>query len=331
VRAKSIFRALRFKHLSASIAATGMLIISILFFPAPSAADGFSIVVFPDTQYLVSGRVGSWNAMCDWVVANRETLNTKAVLSVGDVTDTGSEKDFKVAAEGFAKIEQAGIPCVPIVGNHDYDSVVCDRTVTHFDAIFGPEYFKGNPIYGGNLEGSNANYWIRLEVQKRKFLVVCLELFPRPSSVEWASSVIDSWPDSEVIVLTHGYLNPDGQRTGRSDRYGPDSYALTDSSSGEDLWNSLIRGKPNIRAVICGHQLNGPNLAVSQGTGDAGNVVQQIFINYQYAIGAWVGIIAFHDIPGSVDLSVYNTDPESGKGFDVRYPKRKLEWEGVSR
>ena len=143
------------------------LIISVLFHPAPSKAEDFSIIVFPDTQYLVSGRVGSWDSMCAWVVANGRTLNTKAVLSVGDVTDTGSVKDFKVAAEGFAKIERSGIPCIPIVGNHDYDSVPGARSVKHFDAVFGPDYFKGNPNYGGNLDGSNANYWVRMGFDER--------------------------------------------------------------------------------------------------------------------------------------------------------------------
>ena len=297
--------------------------------PVSLRAEDFTIVIFPDTQYLVSGKVDAWKGMCDWVIANKQAFNTKAVLSVGDITDTGGEADFKVAAQGFARIEQKGIPCVPIIGNHDYDLTPRDRAVTHYDAVFGPDYFKGKAYYGGNLGGSNANYWVKLQVGKRMFLVVCLELFPRQSAVDWASNVIDSMPDAEVVVLTHGYLNPDARRTARTDRYGPATYGLTDGSSGEDLWENLIRKKANIRAVLCGHQINGANVAVSQGIGDGGNLVQQIFINYQYALGAWVGILNFHDADGSVELSAYNTDKAYGPGIDQRYPKQDIEWKPI--
>ncbi len=195
-----------------------------------SAQRDFTLVVFPDLQYMVAndvllrGRgVTMWRSMFEWVVKNRKAENIRAVLSVGDVTDHATSVEFKVASEGFGQIEAAGIPCVPIVGNHDYDTTgggqvrrlgdgARDRRVTGFDSVFGQSRFEGKSWYGGNLNGSHANYYVTLNVDRWKFLIVALEFYPRHEAVAWASRVIDAHPDAETIILTHGYLNPDGTR-----------------------------------------------------------------------------------------------------------------------
>jgi len=296
-----------------------------------ASGQDFTMVIFPDTQYLVYPESEKWPLLYKWVVENKIPLDIRAVLSVGDIIDTGSEKDFRVASAGFTAMENAGIPCLPIVGNHDYDGRPENRNLTHFNAIFGPARFANKGWYGGGLDGSNANYYITVTIGNRKFLMLALELFPRKKSVAWASKIIDSNTDAEIIVLTHGYLNPDGSRTKNSDLYGPASYLLDDSSSGDDLWNSLIKEKPNIRAVICGHQLGATNTAYSEASGDNGNTVHQIFVNYQDTRRAWVGLLSFHTSQNTVEVSFLQLDGSSGPTYDLQSPKYTLIWDQIKK
>ena len=289
--------------------------------------EDFTIVVFPDTQYIVSSGSEKWRSMCRWVVDNKIQLDIRAVLSVGDITDTGSDRDFKFASVGFSDIENVGIPCVPIVGNHDYDFTPSNRAVTKFDASFGPMRFVDKPWYGRNMNESNANYYITISIGKRKMMILALEFFPRDDSIAWASSVIDANAEAEVIVLTHGFLNYDGTRTKDSDSYGPAYYSLKNSNSGDNLWNNLIKKKPNIRAVICGHQINGPHTAYSRAVGDNGNTVYQLFMNYQYTYDAWLGILSFHTLQRQLEVAYYRTAGGSGPGYDPESPKYSVAWE----
>lgn len=285
----------------------------------------FSFVIFPDTQYLITTGSEKWPAMCKWVVDNKTRLDVRAVLSTGDITDTGSIKEFEIASLGFAQIENAGIVCLPAVGTHDYDNDPSNRATTHYDATFGPGRFLGKPWYGGNANGSNANYYVDLKVGERRFLFLVMEIFPRKELINWASGILDSNAEAEAIILTHGYLNPDGTRTKNDDRFGPETYSLETSCSGEDLWNDLIRKKPSIRAVICGHQVLG-HTAYSTGVGDKGNIVHQIFVNYQESYDAWVGLLSFHTPERKLEVSFFRTAGGSGPGFDPDSPGFAVEW-----
>jgi hypothetical protein len=303
-----------------------------------TAQKDFTFVIFPDTQYMVEFEaitdvVPMWTSMCQWVVKNRKAQNIQAVLSVGDVTDDAVSAQFEVASEGFRLMETAGIPCVPIVGNHEYDlargmvggSGARDRRVTGFDSVFGPSRFEGKSYYGGSLNGSHANYYITLSVGKSKFLIVALEFFPRQEAVAWASRVIDAYPDAETIILTHAYLHSDGTRIGK---YGPEGYGLNDDCSGEDLWDRLIRRKPNILAVVSGHIGAAPHATYRSDTGDGGNTVHAIKVNYQRSNwgDGWVGLLKFRPSLGTIEMSSYRTWAPSGLGYDPDAPMYSLPW-----
>jgi hypothetical protein len=223
---------------------------------------------------------------------------------------------------------------VPIVGNHDYDSAYPKkREISKFDHYFGPHRFEEKPWYGGSLNGSHANYYVRLRMDGWSFLIVALEFFPRQHAVEWASDIIDAHPDAQSIILTHAYLNPDGTRTKRTDRWSITRYGLEDSYSGEELWEGLIKSKPNILAVICGHQPDGPYAAHRTDPGDAGNAVHQIFIDYQSSNrgDGWLGLLKFRPSLGNIEMSSYRTYAPSGLGFDPDAPTYSLPWPGVEQ
>ena len=64
-----------------------------------------------------------WEAMAQWVVDHQISNNIQGVIGVGDVTDLCTDADYTEALVGWNNIKTAGIPYVPIIGNHDYDVV----------------------------------------------------------------------------------------------------------------------------------------------------------------------------------------------------------------
>jgi len=159
---------------------------------------------------------------------------------------------------------------------------------------------------------------VRLSVDGYNVLIVVLEYLPRSEAVSWASGIVDANPDADTIILTHHYLNPDGTRC----------YGLGDGRSGEDLWNDLIKRKPNIIAVICGHKSVPPYTAHRTDPGDAGNVIHQILIDYQYnrAGDGWIGLLKFRPSRGTMEMSSYRTYAPSGLGYDPNAPTYSLPW-----
>jgi hypothetical protein len=316
--------------------------LSLLCAAASAAPADFTFVVFPDTQYMVSSDlrhdrdVPMWKSMCEWVVANRGAQNIRAVLSVGDVTDHADPAEFGVASAGYRLLEAAGIPCVPIVGNHDYDLGpgngtgygARNRKVNAFDAAFGPARFTGKSWYGGSLDDSDANYYVTIEAEGSRFLVVALELFARPRAVEWAAQVIDDHPGADVIILTHGYMQPNGTLIKRWQSGGPGIYGLEDGCDGEELWDRLVRRKPRTIAVICGHRSGPPHVAHRTDTGDRGNAVHGVLFDYQGANrgDGWVGLLRFRPSLRTIEVSSYRTYAPSGLGGDPEAPAVTLPW-----
>lgn len=292
----------------------------------------FSFIVLPDTQYMISTKPEMWHSLCDWVISNKDKYGIQAVLTVGDIVDKPRPGQFAIASEGFSKFEGAGIPIVPIVGTQEYDDCAL-RKADGFNAVFGPPRFAERAWYGGNLDGSNANYYARLEVASRRFMVIALEFFPPPKALEWASGIIGSNPDFEVIVPTHGYLNPNGSRTEAADKYGPNTYFRDTASSGLDLWDKLFRKHSNIRAVICGHQPMPPHASHRSDAGDKGNQVLQIFNDFQsenYGDGR-LGIMQLDTSSDAVKVSYFRTWAPSGVGFSLsEYPAFVSQWSPTS-
>ena len=83
-----------------------------------------------------------------------------------------------------------------------------------------------------------------------------------------------SHPDHNVIVTTHGYLNPDGSLI-------VDGMATNEGyNDGDDMWHKFIKKHANITMVLCGHELS-ENIVAVQSKGENGNIVTQMMINPQ--------------------------------------------------
>ena len=291
----------------------------------------FTFVILPDLQgYSYYPEV--WQSVCQWIVTNEASRNIQAVLTVGDLTDEPNDAYFTAIASGFAAIDAAGIPTIPILGNHDYDNMDhVSRQTTLFNKYFGPSYFTGKPWYGGNRDGTDDNYFVRFTVGSRQFLILGLELFPRPDVIPWALSIVDANPDSEVILTTHGYLYYDGSwLTDNTEHSVLDAGLPAADYSGEDMWHGLVKLRKNFRAVFCGHvSTSSIYTAHKIDTGVCGNQVNQVFNDFQNAANGgdgWIGLVTFHPSAGTAEVSYYRTWRPSGLGESTNYPSFTVSW-----
>ncbi len=218
----------------------------------------FSIILFPDTQNEVNKPV-IWESMPNWVVDNKNTYNIKAVIGLGDVTN--SVTDFTEAVKGWNMIKDAGIIYVPIPGNSPGDLSPA------WNENFGPQYFFGKNWFRGAYNDKTNAYYVTFDVGSYKYLVIALGYSPSSQELLWAQDIISANKDREVIVTTHSFL---------------DTTSLT--VEGKTIWNELVKRNKNIFLVVCGH-VHPMNSYSSYKTdyGVYGNRVNELRVDYQVA------------------------------------------------
>lgn len=228
--------------------------------PAPPTPTGssFTVAVIPDTQQEVyrdnDTRFAERNR---WLAANRNSLSLQFVTHTGDLVswDTASHDQFVRGSAAMKVLDDAGIPWSGTIGNHDTGAVcpggsACPgkkvwesvRDTTTFNQYFPVSRF---PAMRGEFEaGKVDNSWSTFEAGGTKWMVLNLELWPRAEVVSWASSLVSSHRDMNVILATHSYLNADGSIYGAAD-YG--------KTSPQALFDRLVRPNSNIKIVVSGH------------------------------------------------------------------------------
>ena len=100
---------------------TGLLLLSLVTF-CTHGEEKFTLAIVPDSQQevLKEGDDRLQKRM-EWVVANREALNIKMVLHVGDLMnwDTPDHIQYERASAAMAVLDDAGPPYIVALGNHD--------------------------------------------------------------------------------------------------------------------------------------------------------------------------------------------------------------------
>lgn len=228
-------------------------------------SDGkFSIAVYPDTQQEIFDWSGDQFAeRTNWTVRNKDKYDIRFLAHTGDmVTSGGHERDnqnqYVIASNAFKTIDQAGIPYLTTIGNHDTKAVcgggsACDwrhteewtRDTTVFNKYFSASRQKlsrQQMFENGKVDNAYKTF----TAEGKQWLVLTLELWPRAEAVNWAKKVVESHPKHNVIVLSHSLLNANGSIKETAD-YG------TGKQSPRYVYNNLILAYPNVRLAFSGH------------------------------------------------------------------------------
>jgi len=296
-------------------------------------AQDFSIVLLPDTQNYSATNPAIFNSQTQWIAANAGTRNIKLVLHLGDIVNGGGEISQWQNADAAMRVLDGKVPYMAVIGNHDYDRAnPSGRTAsaTNFNSYFGPNRYAGQPWYQGSYAaGSNENYYGLFTISGRNFLVLALEVDPRQAVLDWASSVIASNPDREVIIFTHSYMNGDDTRVGRCDNGGKANLGVPNDNDGDDMWQKFVSRYSNISFVFSGHITYDKGVGFRTDLGANGNLVNQMLSDYQdYANGGngWLRILTFHPATDTVDVETYS--PWLKQSLTDARNKFTLRWHG---
>lgn len=275
----------------------------------------FAIAVIPDTQNeVVNASDPRFRNRADWLSAHKTDLDIRYAMQVGDLVNWGAvaPNQFAKASADIAPLE-ASMPWAGAIGNHDTAAVctggsacpgantnVAVRDTTAYNRIFPTGRFKQ---LGGMYEpGKIDNAYHTFSAGGVEWLVLNLELWPRPGAVSWARTVVANHPDSNVIVLTHTYLDADGSIGGSNGGYG--------ATSPRYLFDNLIKVYPNIKLVLSGHV---GNSAVRTDVGVNGNRILSLLQTFHSSTNP-VRIVQIDTAAGTVTSSVY------APGTDTKYP-----------
>ena len=258
----------------------------------PGTDEGFSIVVLPDTQHYSRLDNGLFERQTQWVVDNREAFGIAAVLHLGDlVADPGDPAQWAVATAAMSTLDDAGVPTLVALGNHDAADV---RSPTTFRDRLPTERYErleattDAVVDHGTYDGNPENAYLRQRLGNVELLYLTLEFGPRKNVVEWADAVLADHADAAAVLTTHSYLYHDGTKVDRTDDNNPREYGLTDVHNGVELWDELVRHHGNVVNVHSGHHLPA-NTGLRVDEGDPGTPVSQMFVNYQTEVRGGAG------------------------------------------
>lgn len=232
---------------------------------AQSKDDFFAIILLPDTQHYSSSYPEIFYAQMDWIKENKDPLNIQYVIQLGDITNNNKEYAWQVASKSFKILEDAVIPYSIVYGDNDmknpdknyYDGI---RHTNLLNKYFPVSRFNkpGSWWKGGFFNPEKIdNYYCLFNYKEYGYLIMNLELAPRNVVLNWADSIVSTYPSRKVFVVTHDYLDRNGNRLNDLNTFaldGKDKKGKLKGNNAEAVFKKLVKKNPNIILVLCGHK-----------------------------------------------------------------------------
>ena len=229
----------------------------------PEIAEGdYSIVLMPDIQNFCRDWKGGMSEYLDdymqWIVDNQKKYNILAYMSLGDLVQHDAstyESEWDTVQAAFSStLEKAGIPGVPMRGNHDRSAFYAEHI--DYDHYVSQDWFGG--VYEeGYLDNS---YWfIETGDVNRKYLVFSLgwstagsamandnglgkpgnetEVGSDEGLIAWVNETIAKYPDYNVIITAHNGM----------------SYTGSWTANGQNIYDKILSKNDNIVFSAYGH------------------------------------------------------------------------------
>lgn len=246
------------------------------------AEGDYRIVVIPDIQNINRDVSGCDSALLEeyvqWIVDHKEEYNIVGYLCMGDLTqnseingegvisDPGKIKaEWERAASAFEKLDEAGIPGLPMRGNHDRSAL--------FNQYFPVDEWSEKEYFGGLYEEDYFDicYWY-MDAGERDYLVFNLgwsvgslaaenygglggtsnmaemgtnktkSVLYNEDVIRWVNEVIDAHPDHHVIITSHNGLSWEGN--------------LSTDSGSNVFWEQVLSKQDNVVMAFSGHHHN---------------------------------------------------------------------------
>jgi len=263
---------------------------------AVRAAEPFTVVVLPDTQYYTQTEANNdlyFKGQTRWIAANRQARTIAFVLHLGDIQNDGNpyyarpddiyqpdfsrptglvpdDAQFRRADAALDILDAAGVPYSLLPGNHDFvDHMIKDEPI-YYLKWFGPQRYAGSDTFGGSSPATPTSKWAGLstwhtfEAGGYRFLNIALQFAADAHDLAWAQSVINEHPGLPTILTTHALLNTTGYQ-----------------SAYRHINDLFVRNNPQVVMTLNGH-INGTFRQTE--TNIAGQPVQQMLVDYQSTV-----------------------------------------------
>lgn len=270
----------------------------------------YTMVFIPDTQELVTGSfTEEWMTAAQWIADNIEKENIVHVMGAGDNTWTDAPAQWEIARAGFDLFTNK-VSWSNMTGNHDYpgsclpvdDKTHTIRDTTNYQHYFGEDYISETAAADTFVDyfddpygiSTTENSYNRFKVNGIQWMILQLEYQPRVHVIEWANEIAAKYPDDNIILTTHSYINADTADwctqwmpyTKRDHEIGGYLCSLEGKSwpdgTTAPIWNNLIKNNANIKLLLCGHAGTGDGHVLTKLTKNAAGVtVPQVMINAQ--------------------------------------------------
>ena len=247
-----------------------MILKSDWFDNSPAPTDyAYSFMVVGDTQIITEKHPQKLANVYDYIVANVESKKVKHVFGLGDITNSDTDAEWRVAKEQIAKMDGV-VPYSLVRGNHDFK--------TGFDTYFGATNAPYRQQFKASYDNTARNTVHEFRAGNLDYLVIALDYGPSDAVMAWASEMIEAHPYHNVIVTTHAYLFRDGTTLDQGDVCPP---ATTGGhNNGDHMWDKFIKKHENIVLVLSGHDPC-DRLVMTQTVGENGNTVTQMLVDPQ--------------------------------------------------
>lgn len=292
----------------------------------PISDPKFTIAVIPDTQNEVftdaDPRLRGRN---EWLRAIRAQRDLRFVTHTGDVVnwDTPDHAQYRRAQAAMQVLTSSRVPFSISPGNHDTGAVcpggsACPGVDTH-TAVRNTTSFNrylagGVDNLGGRYQSGRVdNTYATLSAGGLQWLVLNLELWPRRAVVAWARGVVARHPRHNVIIVTHSYLTSSGGIDQTNGGYG--------DTSGQYLFDNLVKVYPNVRMVFSGHA---GSCAYRVDTGIRGNRIHSMLLTMHSGNTNPTRVVEIDTSARTLSTSVFAPHTQTS------YPAYARTWTGVS-
>ena len=272
--------------------------------------DEFSLLVYPDTQAATQSYPQTYNAMSEYLAANKDALNIAFVTHVGDIVQTANNTtEWQRADAAMDILDAASIPYSVGPGNHD---LAIYSSPSYYNTYFGPDRFTGNGYYQGSYApNENENNYSFFSAAGMDFILINLQYNSTSDHHTWADNLLKANPNRRGIIAQHNILN-------------------TNNSWQDQSVYTALKDNPNLFLMLCGH-MHGSNdgSAYRAETGDNGNIIHVLLTDFQdFANGGdgYLRILNFapqedmiHAQIYSPTLDAYLTSASNFEEFSMAY------------
>ena len=232
-----------------------------------------------DTQYLTESYPEVYAQLVSWIADNADARKIAFATHTGDLVQNWVDPDqstdratveFERASAIQGILDEAGIANSVLPGNHDNKRGV-DNSM--FNEYFGPERYQSTVSIG---ETDNSSNYTLFEHEGARFLMLSLAYAYGDREIAWASQVVTSHPDFNVILSTHEHVTP---KTSYED-----AHVSVNSrwiSRGQDLWDAVIAPNRNVVLVLSGHFHGLGQIRTENAGGIDGHTVVELLADYQ--------------------------------------------------